>query len=125
MHIAKINSYEFGEGIHFHKFNLKKKKIYSLTLTLLYFTCLHVQKFLSLKIKFFLYVIRKRVTCLFIKYTYKLYELTRTNFYQRNNFLLLLEYDNMRNNLARLGGYPTHRDVADMSNLFYFHFESI
>ena len=28
----------------------------------------------------------------------------------------------MRNNLAGLGGYPNHRDVADMSNLFYFHF---
>ena len=26
----------------------------------------------------------------------------------------------MRNNLVRLGGYPTHRDVADMSNLLYF-----
>ena len=28
----------------------------------------------------------------------------------------------MRNNLARLGGYPIHLDVSDMSNLFYFHF---
>ena len=28
----------------------------------------------------------------------------------------------MRNNLARLRGYPTHGDVADMSNLFYFCF---
>ena len=28
----------------------------------------------------------------------------------------------MRNNLARLEGYPTHRDVAEVSNLFYFHF---
>ena len=27
----------------------------------------------------------------------------------------------MRNNLACLGGYPTHLDVSDMSNLFYFH----
>ena len=26
----------------------------------------------------------------------------------------------MRNNLACLGGYPTHLDVADMSNLFSF-----
>ena len=26
----------------------------------------------------------------------------------------------MRKNLARLGGYPTHGDVADMSNLFIF-----
>ena len=39
------------------------------------------------------------------------------------NFLLLFESGYMRNNLARLRGYPTHRDVADMSNLFYFHFE--
>ena len=37
-------------------------------------------------------------------------------------FLLLLGYGYMRNSLARLGGYPTHRDVADMPNLFYFHF---
>ena len=28
----------------------------------------------------------------------------------------------LRNNLACLGGYPIHLDVADMSNLFYFHF---
>ena len=28
----------------------------------------------------------------------------------------------MKNNLACLGGYDTHRDVADMSNLFHFHF---
>ena len=35
---------------------------------------------------------------------------------------LLLEYGYTKNNLARLGGYPTYRDVADMSNLFYFHF---
>ena len=27
----------------------------------------------------------------------------------------------MRNNLACFGGYPTHLDVVDMSNLFYFH----
>ena len=40
---------------------------------------------------------------------------------ERSNFLLLLECY-MRNNLACLGGYPTHLDVSDMSNLFYFHF---
>ena len=27
-----------------------------------------------------------------------------------------------KNNEARQGGYPTHGDVADMSNFFYFHF---
>ena len=27
----------------------------------------------------------------------------------------------MRNKLTRLGEYFTHRDVTDMSNLFYFH----
>ena len=32
---------------------------------------------------------------------------------------MLLGYGYMRNNLVRLGEYPTHRDVADMSNLFY------
>ena len=31
-------------------------------------------------------------------------------------------YGYLRNKLARFGGYPTHGDVADMSNLFYFHF---
>ena len=35
---------------------------------------------------------------------------------------MLLGYDYMRNNLAHLGGHPTHRDVNDMSNLFYFYF---
>ena len=35
---------------------------------------------------------------------------------------MLLGYGYMRNNLVRLGGYPTHRDVADMSYFFYFHF---
>ena len=46
-------------------------------------------------------------------------------FKKKANFLLLFEYGYMRSNSARLGEYPTHRDVADMSNLFYFHFESI
>ena len=32
---------------------------------------------------------------------------------------MLLGYGYMRNNLTCLGGYPTHRDIADMSNLFY------
>ena len=34
---------------------------------------------------------------------------------------MLLGYGHMRNNLVHLGGYPTHRDVTDMSNLFCFH----
>ena len=34
---------------------------------------------------------------------------------------MILGYGYMRNNLVFLGGYPTHRDVADMSNLFYFY----
>ena len=46
-------------------------------------------------------------------------------FKKKANFLLLFEYGYMRSNSACLGEYPTHRDVADMSNLFYFHFESI
>ena len=50
-------------------------------------------------------------------------EFTRTNFQERNNFLLLFEYGTSK--LARLGGYPTHRDVTDMSDLFYCHFEFI
>ena len=35
---------------------------------------------------------------------------------------MLLAYSYMRNNLVRLGEYPTHREAADMSNLFYFYF---
>ena len=35
---------------------------------------------------------------------------------------MLLGYRYMSNNLIRLGGYPTHRDVADLSNLFLFLF---
>ena len=38
---------------------------------------------------------------------------------------MLLGYGYMRNNLVRLGGYPTHRDVADMSYFFYFYFAFI
>ena len=34
---------------------------------------------------------------------------------------MLLGYGYMRNNLVYLGKYPTHRDVSDMSNLFYFY----
>ena len=44
-------------------------------------------------------------------------------FKKEANFLLLFEYGYMRSTLARLGRYSTHRDVAGMSNLFYFHFE--
>ena len=36
---------------------------------------------------------------------------------------MLLGYGYMRNNLVRLGGYPTHRGVADMSCFFYFVFK--
>ena len=38
---------------------------------------------------------------------------------------MLLWYVYMSNNLVRLRGYPTHRDAADMSNLFYFYFAFI
>ena len=31
-------------------------------------------------------------------------------------------YGCMRNDLVRLGGYHTHRDVADTSYFFYFYF---
>ena len=37
-------------------------------------------------------------------------------------FMLLLGYGYKRNNLARLGGYPAHQNVADMSDFFYFDF---
>ena len=43
------------------------------------------------------------------------------NVSERSNLLLLLGCY-MRNNLARLRRYPTHLDLADVSNLFYFHF---
>ena len=46
-------------------------------------------------------------------------------FKKEANFLLLFEYGYMRSNLARLVGYSTHPDVADMSNLFNFHFLSL
>lgn len=36
--------------------------------------------------------------------------------------MLLLGYGYKRNNLARLGGYPAHQNVADMSDFFYFDF---
>ena len=35
---------------------------------------------------------------------------------------MLLGYGYMRKNLVCLGGYPTHRDFADMSYFFYFYF---
>ena len=35
---------------------------------------------------------------------------------------MLLGHGFMRDKLVRFGGYPTHGDVADMSNLFYFYF---
>ena len=44
-------------------------------------------------------------------------------FKKEGKFLLLLEYGYIRSNFACLGVYPTHWHVADMSNLFYFHFE--
>ena len=34
---------------------------------------------------------------------------------------MLLGYGYVGNNLVHSGGYPTQRDVADMSNLFYFY----
>ena len=34
---------------------------------------------------------------------------------------MLSGYGYMRNNSVHLGGYPTHWDVADLSNLFYFY----
>ena len=34
---------------------------------------------------------------------------------------MLSGYGYMRKNLVHLGGYPSHWDVADMSNLFYFY----
>ena len=34
---------------------------------------------------------------------------------------MLLGYGYVKNNLVYLGWYYTHRDVADMSDLFYFY----
>ena len=45
--------------------------------------------------------------------------------FKKDANFLLFEYGYMRSNLAGLGGYSTNRDAADMSNLFYFHFEFI
>ena len=35
---------------------------------------------------------------------------------------MLLGYGYIRNNLVRLGGYPTHRNLANISFFFYFCF---
>ena len=46
-----------------------------------------------------------------------------TSFLKRNkhwNAFRVWLYE--KNNLVRLGGYPTHLDVADMSYFFYFYF---
>ena len=42
--------------------------------------------------------------------------------FRKKQFFVTFRVCYMRNNLACLGGYLTHLDVADMSNLFYFHF---
>ena len=34
---------------------------------------------------------------------------------------MLLGYGYIRNNLVHLGGYLTHRDVTDKSDLIYFY----
>ena len=61
-----------------------------------------------------------------VTYTYKLHRCLKKKalgiFKKEAIFLLHLRYGYVRNNLARLSGYPTHRDVAYISNLFYFHF---
>ena len=50
-----------------------------------------------------------------------------TSLLKRNKHCIetLLGYSYMRNNLVRFGGYPTHRDVADVSYFFYFYFAFI
>ena len=73
-----------------------------------------------------------KLLCRFLSNSKAFLSGTRTNYVvkkdgpwnvsERSNFLLLLVYGYIGNNLARIGGYPTHRYVADMSNLFYFHF---
>ena len=42
--------------------------------------------------------------------------------FRKKQFFVTFRVCYMRNNLAWLGEYLTHLDVADMSNLFYFHF---
>ena len=42
--------------------------------------------------------------------------------FRKKQFFVTFRVCYMRNNLACLGGYLTHLDVADMSNLYYFHF---
>ena len=42
--------------------------------------------------------------------------------FKKNQSFITFRVCYRRNNLAHLKGYPVHRDVADMSNLFYFHF---
>ena len=55
--------------------------------------------------------------------TISLFKKIRIGMFKKEGiFLFLLGYGYIRNNLARLGGYPTHWYVADISNLFYFLF---
>ena len=42
--------------------------------------------------------------------------------FRKKQFFVNFRVCQMRNNLACLGGYLTHLDVADISILFYFHF---
>ena len=51
-----------------------------------------------------------------------LFKIIGIGMFQKEAIFVTFRVCYMRNNLAWLGGYPTHLDVADISNLFYFHF---
>ena len=51
-----------------------------------------------------------------------LFQIISIGMFQKEAIFVTFRVRYMRNNLACLGGYLTHLDAADMSNLFYFHF---
>ena len=51
-----------------------------------------------------------------------LFKIITIECFKKKLFFVTFRVCYMRNNLVWLGGYPTHLDVADVSNFFYFHF---
>ena len=47
-----------------------------------------------------------------------MFEIISIEMFQKKHFFVTFRVCYMRNKLACLGGYPTHLDVSDMSNLF-------
>ena len=54
--------------------------------------------------------------------TTSLFKIISVEMFQKEAIFVTFRVCYIRNNLACLGGYLTHLDVANMSDLFYFHF---